>query len=165
MMRGSDVVEILGLLADAGATAWVDGGWGVDALIGEATREHSDVDLVVLLAEDDLVLGALARAGFVTLLRDWRPTALAVADAGGREVDLHFVTSDGAGGGYQLLPDGDRFHFPAPVAGRIDGRQVLCVDAETQVPCHLGYEATEKDKRDMRMLRKHTGVEIPPELQ
>lgn len=28
MMRESDVVDVLDLLAGAGATAWVDGGWG-----------------------------------------------------------------------------------------------------------------------------------------
>lgn len=27
-MRESDVIEVLGLLASAGVTAWVDGGWG-----------------------------------------------------------------------------------------------------------------------------------------
>ncbi|MFB7600881.1 nucleotidyltransferase domain-containing protein [Streptomyces sp. NPDC056160] len=45
------MVEVLHLLETAGATASVDVGWGVDALAGETTRVHSDLDLVVLLDE------------------------------------------------------------------------------------------------------------------
>ena len=35
-----------------GLAFWIDGGWGVDALLGEQTRPHSDLDLAVKL--DDL---------------------------------------------------------------------------------------------------------------
>jgi lincosamide nucleotidyltransferase A/C/D/E len=161
VLNESDVLQVLDLLAAAGATAWVDGGWGVDALIGETTREHADLDLVVLLNQLDLVREALARAGFTTVLRDWLPAALALADGTGREIDLHPITGSAAAGGYQLLPDGERFRYPAPVAGAIGGREVLCVDAETQVRCHLGYELRDKDHQDMARLHARTGVELP----
>lgn len=143
--------------------AWVDGGWGVDALVGETTRPHSDLDLVVLLDELDVVRTCLAEAGFTRVLRDWLPTALAVADGAGREIDLHPVTGTARAGGYQLLADGERFHFPAPTIGAIGGRTVRCVDAATQVRCHLGYEPSEKDRRDMARLAAATGVELPEE--
>jgi lincosamide nucleotidyltransferase A/C/D/E len=138
----------LGAFVAAGATAWVDGGWSIDALLGETTREHSDVGLVIFLEEADLVRATLA-----------------AADANGYEIDLHPVAPDGHGGGYQLLPDGDRFHYPPPATGRINNHPVLCVDAVTQALSHLGYEPTEKDKRDMYLLHEHIGVMIPPELQ
>jgi lincosamide nucleotidyltransferase A/C/D/E len=70
-----DVLAVLDLLARAGVEAWVDGGWGVDALVGERTRPHSDLDLVVPLPALDAVLAALAAAGYARVLRDWRPTA------------------------------------------------------------------------------------------
>ena len=38
-MRGSDVLDVLDLLQDAGIKAWVAGGWGIDALVGRQTRE------------------------------------------------------------------------------------------------------------------------------
>jgi lincosamide nucleotidyltransferase A/C/D/E len=164
-MRATDVVEVLELLADAGATAWVDGGWGVDALIGKTTRDHADLDLVVLIDQLDLVRMVLSRVGFDRLLRDWLPTALAVADAQGREIDLHPVSATPDGGGEQLLSDGERFHYPAPVSGRIGGRLVRCVDALTQVRCHLGYEPTDKDRSDMAALHERTGVPLPQEYQ
>jgi lincosamide nucleotidyltransferase A/C/D/E len=46
-MTAADVVEILGWLRAASADVWLDGGWGVDALVGEQTREHKDLDLIV----------------------------------------------------------------------------------------------------------------------
>jgi lincosamide nucleotidyltransferase A/C/D/E len=94
-----DVLAVLDLLAAAGVEAWVDGGWGIDALVGEATRVHSDIDLVVPLPSVEAVLAALAAAGYARVLRDWRPTAAAVADERSREVDLHLITPTPAGGG------------------------------------------------------------------
>jgi len=35
VMNADDVLATLKLLDDAGTTTWVDGGWGVDALLGE----------------------------------------------------------------------------------------------------------------------------------
>ncbi|MFB7949533.1 nucleotidyltransferase domain-containing protein [Kitasatospora phosalacinea] len=163
MLNESDVLEVLDLIESAGAAAWVDGGWGVDALIGKATRIHSDLDLVVLLEQLDVVRDALVQAGFTEVLRDWLPTALAVADRAGREIDLHPVVGSAREGGQQLLPGGERFHYPAPVTGTIGGRQVPCVDAATQVRCHLGYDATDKDRQDMARLHAGTGVELPPD--
>ncbi|QZL06895.1 amino acid transporter [Streptomyces sp. BHT-5-2] len=159
-MNESDVLEVLDLLKSAGAAAWVDGGWGVDALIGEVTRTHADLDLVVLLDQLDVARDALFEAGFTQVLRDWLPTALAIADSAGREIDLHPVLGSSEGG-EQFLPDGERFHYPAPVTGTIGGRRVPCVDAATQVRCHLGYEPTDKDRQDMARLHASTGVELP----
>jgi SAM-dependent methyltransferase len=159
-MNADDVLATLQLLADAGTTTWVDGGWGVDALLGETSRAHADLDLVV--SADDLPAArtALANAGFDRIRRDWLPTTLAVADETGREVDLHPVSPTPDGGGDQRLPDGGMFHYPPPVAGTIGGRAVRCVDARTQVLCHLGYEPTEKDRSDMGRLAR-LGITLP----
>lgn len=78
------VTELLGRLQAAGVLAWVDGGWGVDALLGVQTRPHSDLDLVIPrphLAAARQVLGALK----FTVLRDWLPNAIAFVDADGRQ--------------------------------------------------------------------------------
>ncbi|WP_158676899.1 GNAT family N-acetyltransferase [Wenjunlia vitaminophila] len=163
MLSEPDVLDVLHLLANAGATVWVDGGWGVDALVGETTRAHSDLDLVVLSDELDVVRTILAEAGFTEVVRDWLPTALAVADGAGREIDLHPITGSSGEGGYQLLPGNERFHYPPPTTGMIGGHEVQCVDAATQVQCHLGYEPTEKDRRDMLRLRASTNVRLPKE--
>ncbi|WBO61495.1 nucleotidyltransferase domain-containing protein [Streptomyces camelliae] len=161
MMSMQDVHEVLSVLEEAGLTAWVDGGWGIDALPQQATRQHSDLDLVVLLPEISAVRSALADSGYRVVLRDWLPTALALADDNGREVDLHPITPTPDGGGDQALPDGDTFHYPPPVRGVIGGRGVCCVDAMTQVHCHLNYEPSAKNRQDMLQLHDRFGVELP----
>jgi lincosamide nucleotidyltransferase A/C/D/E len=161
VMNAADVMEIVSMLEDAGARVWVDGGWGVDALLGEVSRAHSDLDLVISTDDVELARSVLTGVGFSQVLRDWLPTALAVADDKDREVDLHPVTPTPDGGGDQRLPDGETFHYPPPVVGFIAGRQVRCVDVETQVLCHLGYETTDKDRGDMRRLREHFNIELP----
>src|SRR5207247_10666750 len=46
-MSAADVLGVLAALDGRGIPAWLDGGWGIDALLGEQTRPHEDVDLVV----------------------------------------------------------------------------------------------------------------------
>jgi len=47
MMTADDVLEIIRSLERSLIGIWLDGGWGVDALLGEETRPHDDLDLVV----------------------------------------------------------------------------------------------------------------------
>ena len=39
-----DVIELYNALNQVQISIWIDGGWGVDALLGEQTRAHKDVD-------------------------------------------------------------------------------------------------------------------------
>lgn len=165
MMTASDVLEVLGRLEVAGLTVWVDGGWGVDALVGETTRDHADLDLVVLAPELGAVRSLLGEVGHRTVLRDWLPTSIALADGQGREVDLHPVTPTSDGGGDQPQLGGGSFHYPPPTSGVIGGRRVACVDAATQVRCHLGYLPQAKDRHDLRLLHERLGVELPTPYQ
>jgi len=56
----SDVLRILAALDEAGVRYWLGGGWGVEALLGFESREHSDLDLV--LDDHDTALPAVTRA-------------------------------------------------------------------------------------------------------
>jgi lincosamide nucleotidyltransferase A/C/D/E len=40
---------VLELFESEAIEVWIDGGWGVDALVGRQTRPHEDLDLVVAL--------------------------------------------------------------------------------------------------------------------
>ncbi len=46
-MSGDVVVQLLQLFEQHGIEVVVDGGWGVDALLGEQTRSHGDVDIAL----------------------------------------------------------------------------------------------------------------------
>lgn len=159
-MTAHAVVEVVDLLDAAGVACWVDGGWGVDALLGRQTRAHADLDLVVDVAQLDRVRHALGGAGF-TVLRDWLPTAIASAHSDGREVDLHPVTRTSGGGGSQELSPAPPFHYGPPASGVVDRRRVACVDGDTQLRAHLGYPPTAKDRADVRALAQHLGVDPP----
>jgi lincosamide nucleotidyltransferase A/C/D/E len=71
-MTAEDVVEILGWLDAASADVWLDGGWGVDALFGEQTREHKDLDLIVRDAHESRMRDVLATHGFAQVPRGLR---------------------------------------------------------------------------------------------
>jgi hypothetical protein len=47
------------------------------------------------------------------------------------------------------------------VRGRIGGREVACISAEVQILCHLGYEPTAKDVRDVDALCRAFGLGVP----
>jgi lincosamide nucleotidyltransferase A/C/D/E len=74
-MGVDDVLEVVGRLEAAGVEVWLDGGWGVDALLGAEHRPHRDVDVVLRLADADRAVAALAPLGFTVAL-DERPTRL-----------------------------------------------------------------------------------------
>lgn len=45
MMTEQDVLEIVCVLEARGISVWLDGGWGVDALLGTQRRRHKDLDV------------------------------------------------------------------------------------------------------------------------
>jgi hypothetical protein len=115
MLDASDVLVVLDQLDRAGLVVWLDGGWGVDALLGRHSRPHQDLDLVI--ARDDCAAAeaALAGLGFqpdLATVPGW-PAQLLLVDADGRRVDLHVVVFDGHGNGWQELGGGAWGGYPA----------------------------------------------------
>jgi lincosamide nucleotidyltransferase A/C/D/E len=162
-MDADGVLAVLGALEAARVPVWLDGGWGVDALLGEPTRAHADLDLIASASDLARLLEALAPLGF-------RPARggganVVLADAKAREVDVHAIRFDARGYGVFELPDGRRWPFPPSAfagAGRVAGRAVRCLSPEAQVQCHgQGYAPTEKDLRDMERLQERFGVVLP----
>ena len=163
MMSGPEVLEILDVLVEAGVEAWVDGGWGVDALLGEQTREHEDVDLVIALEDGRRAGKALSALAFF-LGEDERPTRFVLEHEDGRRIDFHTVVFDEEGGGVQRLQDGRSYRYPPEGfagEGVIGGRAVRCLTPEVQLECHLGYEPVETDRHDMRLLAERFGLRLP----
>jgi lincosamide nucleotidyltransferase A/C/D/E len=163
MMRDSDVIEIVDCLHRADIRVWLDGGWGVDALVGEQTREHGDLDLVIAIADALPAQRALERLGFTTAQCEMQ-TRFVVRDRHGRTVDFHTVAFDAEGGGTQILPDGRRWRYPPAGfagSGKVAGTDVACLTAEVQVLCHLGYEPDATDWHDVRLLAERFGLELP----
>ena len=152
-MSATDVAAILDRLEGAGLTVWVDGGWGIDALVGRQTRPHDDLDLVVRRDEVRAVERELAGLGYVRA-GGTPPMSFESVDGDGRQVDVHPVADDGA----YLMRDGGVWHYPVDgFAGRgtIGGRAVRCLTVEAQLHCRSGYDPVdpEKHRRDLELLQ------------
>jgi lincosamide nucleotidyltransferase A/C/D/E len=162
IVRAEVVVELLDLLHSSGVDSWVDGGWGVDALLGYQSRPHEDLDLVVALDRVSRIREVLDSHGF-TLSEDQLPVRFVLSHPHLGHIDFHTVTFDREGGGLQPQPSGKTFRYPPDgfVGGQIADRPVRCISARVQVLCHLGYEPKEKDVHDVRLLHQAFGVELP----
>jgi len=167
MMNVDAVVEVLAAIEKASVRVWLDGGWGVDALLGEQTRDHADLDIILSstdvakLQETLLTIGFHVKAGGTA-------TNFVMADEHGRVIDAHPVEFDQRGYGLFKLPNGRLWPFP-PAAfvgqGLIGKLPVRCLSADAQVQCHgQGYEPTDDDLRDMERLQERFGVVLPAGL-
>jgi lincosamide nucleotidyltransferase A/C/D/E len=159
-MTAEDVLSVLALARQADAGAWIGGGWGIDALLGEQTRPHRDVDLMHRQEQEPALVAALASAGFTQTL-DWRPVRFVLAHPDGREIDLHPLVFAPDGSAVQAsLEPGRPFAYPAScfVTGTIGGTSVPCLSAEQQVFFHQGYEPADRDLHDMARLRQRFGI-------
>jgi predicted alpha/beta-hydrolase family hydrolase len=162
-MEAGEVVRVVERLERAGVTAWLDGGWGVDALLGERTREHDDLDLVVEVTAAPTLVATLAELGYERIAGA-PPKSFVLVDREGRQVDVHPVTFDDDGGGVYLMDDGRTWVYPAAGfagTGVVDGKSVPCLTPEVQVLVHDGYELEEKDFRELELLHERFGVALP----
>jgi lincosamide nucleotidyltransferase A/C/D/E len=88
MMTSMDVLALLAAIDEAGAQVWVGGGWGIDALLGDQTRPHRDLDLMHRVEQEPVLLDLLVAQGFRETV-DWRPVRFVMEGPGGLEIDLH----------------------------------------------------------------------------
>lgn len=154
-MEAAEVIAVLDLLADAGVACWLDGGWGVDALVGRQTRPHEDLDLVIAVADVAPAIDALQKVGFA-VDEDLRPVSFTMCTEDGRKVDFHPVTWDQTGSGIQAQPNNSSWTYPVEGfrgVGQVAGHPVRCLTADVQILCHAGYQLDAGDLRDLEVLR------------
>jgi lincosamide nucleotidyltransferase A/C/D/E len=163
-MEADEVVRLAECLTTAGIPLWIDGGWGVDALLEKQIREHDDLDVVIELSDVDRLEAALGAAGYERVAGE-APKSFVLVDVRGRQVDVHPVAFDESrGGGVYVMEDGGEWVYPGAGfsgRGRIGGRDVRCLTPEVQVLVHDGYELGEKDYRELFLLQERFGVEVP----
>ena len=166
VMDHAAVVAALDCLESHAITVWVDGGWGIDALVGEQTREHDDLDLVVVQSALSASGSALRALGYHhdAAVEPGLPARMVLVASDGRQVDLHPVVFDAHGDGWQPLGDGAWGRYPAEgltATGHIDGRRVRCLTPELQLRHHLGYAPDADDRHDLQLLAQRFGLAPP----
>jgi lincosamide nucleotidyltransferase A/C/D/E len=168
-MPASAALALLIALDGNDVSACVGGGWSVDALLGEQTRPHSDLDLWIRASDTEALFITFAQQG-IDRICPWpgdRPWNFVLHDAHARRVDLHF---------YERL-DAERLHYGSAAApfiftepdlsgqGSIAGVAVRCESPQFALQCHTGYQPREIDRRDVAALCKQFDLRLPDPYQ
>jgi lincosamide nucleotidyltransferase A/C/D/E len=156
-----DAADLIALLEQNGLEVHVDGGWAVDAVIGEQTRPHDDLDIALSHAQVPRLRALLSTRGFREQQRDdsWECNFV-LADEAGRQLDVHSYTLDAGGLNVESVP-----YSAEHLTGRgvIGGSAVRCISPEWLVKFHTGYELDDKDWHDVRLLCERFEIEVPDE--
>jgi lincosamide nucleotidyltransferase A/C/D/E len=165
-MNITDVVDLYTHLTALGIEVWLDGGWGVEALLGEQTRPHADVDIIVQHRDVPRLRDFLESHGYADVPRDdTSPWNFVLGDPTGRLVDVHAVTLDAAGNGLYGPPE-KGVMYPAGSltgSGTVGGQPVKCIAPEYLVQFHTGYPLRPTDFQDVAALCARFGIDLPAE--
>ena len=110
-------------------------GWGVGALLGEQTRPHNDLDVIVDLDDLPSCGAALGEQGF-RLTEGEPPLCFVLAGDHGHMVDVHPVAFDEQGDGHYTMAGGRVWVYPAAGfagTGTVEGQPVRCLTAQQPV--------------------------------
>ena len=156
-------VEIIKLLEQKGIEVYVLGGWGVDALLGEQTRKHEDLDVAVPHKYVPKLRELLEALGYKDVPRpDTRDCNFVLGDDKGHLIDVHSYTFDENGKNIFGIAFEPR-HLTG--TGTINGYPVKCPPPEVEVEFHTGYDAGEDDYHDVKALCERFDIALPKEYE
>jgi lincosamide nucleotidyltransferase A/C/D/E len=163
MMKAETVIELLELFKAHDIGVVVDGGWGIDALLGEQTRPHDDLDIAIEHKNVPKLREILGARGFAEIPRDdTRDCNFVLEDDAGNQVDVHSYTFDERGNnifGVEYRSE----HLIGE--GTINGYQVKCIPPESAVEFHTGYDLDENDFHDVRAVCEKYKIPLPREYK
>lgn len=164
MVNKTDAIEIITYAEENGIDIWIDGGWGVDALLEEETRTHNDIDLFVEESSCKKFIKILKEKGFAEAKETYTTTSHTVwKDNKSRIIDLHIFKFNKQ---EYIVFEGEA--YPPKVfsgMGKIGDKMVRCIDAENQVLFHLGYEHDKNDMHDVKLLCERFDIPVPSEYK
>lgn len=146
---------VLDLLDDVGIRYWVEGGWGVDVLVGKQSRAHRDIDIDFDAAHEAVLLGRLQQAGY-RITTDWRPCRVEPHHPEHGYIDVHPLQISESGNAKQAAPNGGWYQFQAGwfTTAVFEGRKIPCLSAQAQLLFHSGYDLREVDEMDIALLHQ-----------
>lgn len=159
--------SILEALRSADVAVVVGGGWAVDALLGEQTRPHADLDVWVRVEQFERLVRAVVGIG-LDRLHPWgddRPWNFVFHDGGTLRLDLHlYEAPDEESLRYGSATTGETFSAAALSGnGVINGTPVACEAPEWVLRWHIGYPLRPVDRHDIVRLCERFGFDLPQE--
>jgi lincosamide nucleotidyltransferase A/C/D/E len=158
-MTSKRVLDLYNRLGEHGINIWIDGGWGIDALLGIQTREHVDLDIAVRREDNAALRKLLEDDGYFEEKRfDSTEFMYVMKNSAGECVDVHVFEYDEKGGNVY----GIEYPYGSLTGtGIIGGQTVNCIDPEFMFRFKTGYEPKEKDVHDVRALAVKFGFNLP----
>lgn len=167
-MKQANVVELYKEMEERRIEIWLDGGWGVDALLGEQTRPHSDLDIVVEKRDLASLVKLLEEKGYMRVKSgDETEWNFIMGDRDARFIDFHVIELDAKGNGvYGPVEKGIMYPIEALTGeGKVGSLEVRCISPEWMVKFHTGYKLRPHDYHDVKALCQKFGIELPKEYQ
>ncbi len=101
----ADFLSVVALLEEAGIKYWIDGGWGVDLLAGQQTREHRDIDIDFDATRTEELLDILVAKSY-HISTDCRPVRIELYSHDHGYLDIHPFVINEDGSAKQASPEG-----------------------------------------------------------
>lgn len=161
-MSAEYVVELYQLFEENGVMIWVDGGWGVDALLEEQTREHADLDIAIDHTHEAKMRELLDNRGYNVVQTNDKTDWQYVLGDGQHLIDVHVFGFDEAGNNTYgtKYPKGS-----LAGTGKINGVVVRCIEPKWMMQFHTRYKLTDADRHDVAALCAKFNLPLPPEHQ
>lgn len=162
-MSVEELYWYLDLFDELGVTVWLDGGWGVDALLGEQTRPHADIDIMIPSTDSKKLVDALRQRGFNDVhTNDRVDENFVMGHPTHGQIDFHVfeMAEDGSGVYRPRVVDWPIEADELAVTGSIAGKAVRCLSAEYMVKSHANYTLKATDLHDMAALRERFGIKL-----
>ena len=158
-MSANDVLDVYSSLERMGINVWIDGGWSVDASLGEQTRSHTDLDIAIQYKDLQKFREYMETREYKELERDEnKKWTFVLGDDKGHEIDVHAFTFDEKG---HIVEDDEYPDGSLTGVGTIGGQTVRCIDPRHLVHFHTRHEPREKDIKDVAALCEKFGISYP----
>lgn len=163
-MQKKDVISIIQLIKKNNIDVWLDGGWAVDALLGQQTRLHNDLDITIQQKDIPKIRKLLTKKDYKDVPRkDTSEWNFVLGDNKKHLIDIHAIIFDKKGNGlYGPLKKG--IMYPAGSfkgIGVINKKRFKCISAEYLVKFHTGYKPKDKDYKDVSLLCERFDIKYP----
>ncbi len=174
LMTAEKLIKIHNDLKALGVDMILDGGWGVDALLGKETREHKDVDFFIDEKNLETVKKYFASNGYEPSRTEPSSPWHFLLENDDTIVDIHVLDIDEDGRGWYGPKENNAIFTAESLAGEgsIEGVKFRSLTPEYRVECltkefgvitRTGYNLKDSDYDDIAKLCQQFKIEMPEE--